>query len=65
MRDFNPLLVTTLLGCFLTMLGIAGGASGTLSGDLPLYLAGFGSITVYLSIIVIGAISLWHMDEEI
>jgi hypothetical protein len=59
----HTLHVTTLLGCFLTMLGIGGGATHTLSGDVPLYLAALGCAFIYLSIILMGIASLWHMDE--
>ena len=63
MRNHNGLSITALLGCTLAMIGIVGGATGALSGDLPLFLAGFGCAAVYCSIAIMGAISLWNMEK--
>lgn len=59
----TKLAIVIVLGCFLATIGVIGGATNTLSGDVPLILAGFGAGSAYLSIALMGIVHLWRMDQ--
>lgn len=61
----NGLHIAALLGCVLACIGIAGGASDTLRGDAPLFLAGFGVVAVYCSLAILAAIGLWRLNKDL